>query len=237
MLFAVLDDELPILRRVIGSLETISDNNTVIESFTDPSELLLIFPKKKYDACFLDIDMPEMDGFELSELLYRYDNNVRIIFVTGKNDLVFHAFRYHAIGFVRKCNLENELKFAYDTLNKEIDAESAAISVTELRKNGGKEHYIRIRDIQYLESNNHNVLIHLIDGKTVATRNTLSYYMEQPLFKDFIQINSGTIVNAAVIRLINDKIILPDETELFISRRKIQPVREAYAKARRRLLI
>lgn len=88
-----------------------------------------------------------------------------------------------------------------------------------------------------MESNNHNVLIHTKDEKVVTTRNTLAFFMEQHAFKNFIPINSGTIVNAAIIKIDNDKIILPNEAVLYISRRKMQSVREAYAKARRRLLI
>lgn len=237
MLFAVLDDELPVLKRIVNALEKISDKNTVVESFNDPSDLLSSFLTKKYDACFLDIDMPKMNGFDLSDCLFAHKSNARIIFVTGKDDLVFHAFRYHAIGFVRKSNLENELKFAYETLINEIQKESAAISVTELRKNGGKEQLIPIHDIQYLESSNHNVLIHTVDGNVVTTRNTLSFFMKQLACKDFILINSGTIVNAAVIRIDDGKIILPDGMILYISRRKMQSVREAYTMARRRLLI
>lgn len=237
MLLSVLDDELPVLKQVVCLLEKISDNNAVIDSFNTPSDLLSNFSSKKYDACFLDIDMPTMNGFDLSDLLYTHNSNVRIVFVTGKDDLVFHAFGYHAIGFVRKSNLENELKFAYETLANEIQKESAVISVTELRKNGGREQLIPIHDIQYMESNNHNVLIHTKDEKVVTTRNTLAFFMEQPAFKNFIPINSGTIVNAAIIKIDNDKIILPNEAVLYISRRKMQSVREAYAKARRRLLI
>lgn len=237
MIFAVLDDELPVLKKVVSTLEEISDNSAVIEAFSDPSVLLSSFSDQKYDACFLDIDMPAINGFDLSDLLYGYNSNVRIVFVTGKDDLVFHAFRYHAVGFVRKRNLENELKFAYETLKKEIEKETATVLVTELRKNGGKEYLVLVHDIQYLESNNHNILIHMKDGSIITTRNTLSFFMDQSQFKDFIYINSGTIVNTTIIKIDNDKIILPNETVLYVSRRKMQSVREAYAKARRRLLI
>ena len=128
MIFAVLDDELPVLKKVVSTLEEISDNSAVIEAFSDPSVLLSNFSDQKYDACFLDIDIPAMNGFELSNLLYDCNSNVRIVFVTGKDDLVFHAFRYHAVGFVRKRNLENELKFAYETLKRNREGDSNSIS-------------------------------------------------------------------------------------------------------------
>ncbi len=238
MRFAVVDDEPYVLNEISSLLKNLMKNdNIMIDCYQDA----VVFSEQcrliQYDACFLDIDMPIIDGFALSEILRDRNTQLPIIYVTGRDELIVQAFRYHALGFVRKHNLEFEMKFALTTLLYEINKASAVLNVSELRKNGGKEHRIPINQISYIESENHNTHIHRIDGTVITVRKPLSYYSEQAGFEGFTLINSGILVNLKHIQICSDKVILKDGTVLYISRRKLQAVSEAYLKSQRRLLI
>lgn len=238
MRFAVVDDEPCILSQISDLLKNLMSNtNVIVDCYQNSVSFSERYRLVKYDAYFLDIDMPIIDGFELSQKII--DNNIQtpIIYVTGRDELIIHAFRYHALGFVRKHNLESELKFALTTLLQEINKSSAVIRVSELRKNGGKEHCIAIEQISYIESENHNTHIHHMNGTIVTVRKTLSYYTELSGFESFILINSGILVNLKHIKICSDKVVLDDGTVLYISRRKLQAVSEAYLQSQRRLLI
>ncbi len=237
MIFAVVDDEVFFLNQIEKLIKEIAKVDINIECFESSEAFLEQFSKKRYEACFLDIDMPEIDGFELSELLRRKNPDVHIIFITGKEDLVYNAFRYKALGFVRKRNIENDLQFAYDTLISAINSESQFITVTELRKLGGKEHTIPVKNINYIQIYNHNSYIHLLNKDTVVTRNNLSYFCELDELQDFLMIDSGTLVNPKDTILNNHTIILKDGHAFTISRRKLRDVKDKYLKIRRRLLI
>lgn len=238
MRFAVVDDEITHLNLISQILKKmLDDNKCVIDCYQDAVAFLEHYQSISYDALFLDIDMPEIDGFELSKQLIESNNDVPIIYITGRDELIIQSFRYRPIGFVRKHNMESELKFALSTLLQHITQTKVVIQVTELRSYGGKEYKIPIEQISYIESENHNTHIHLINENLVVVRKPLSFYTKNEKFKNFLLINSGVLVNVRHIQMKDDKVILNDNTVLFISRRKIQAVREAYLQSKRRLLI
>lgn len=238
MRFAIVDDDKTIIVQVVELLEKIiKDIKIDVDLFTESSVFLDEYTKKKYTAFLLDIDMPEPNGFKLAEILYDNNSNVPIIYITGRDELIINAFRYKPLGFVRKQNMEYELEFALSTLFEQIKKLKPTITVTELRLNGGKEYIIVVADISYIESHNHNINIHLMNGKIITTRKSLSDYISHEAFKNFILINSGVLVNLDHIKICDNKVILPDGNVLYISRRKAQSVREAYLKSQRRVLI
>lgn len=239
MRFAVVDDEPGILKQIPALIKQFISSDVSIETdcFQNPTEFLETYSERKFDALFLDIDMPTMNGFELAEHLRNQKDDVPIVYITVRDDLIIHAFRYKALGFVRKQYIDNELPFAVSTIMTEIRKSNCMIEVTETRSAGGRSHTISIQQIMYIESIRHNVTIYLTDGRQLAIRSSLTYYTEHEDFEQFVPINSGTIVNLALIELTKDKVRFQNGIELFISRRKIQSVREAYLNYMKKVLI
>jgi DNA-binding response OmpR family regulator len=62
-----------------------NDDNKRIEvcTFNDPMAALSEFKRDFYDLLLVDINMPHMNGFELSERILQIDINVRVCFVTA----------------------------------------------------------------------------------------------------------------------------------------------------------
>lgn len=54
-----------------------------ITSYGSGSQLLLNYQKRKFDVIFLDVSMPEMDGFETAEEIRKSDPDVSIVFCTS----------------------------------------------------------------------------------------------------------------------------------------------------------
>ncbi|MBP1564921.1 MAG: response regulator transcription factor [Oscillospiraceae bacterium] len=238
MRFAIVDDDKMILDQIKRLLEKlVKDVDIKIDIFTESSEFMKNYNQNKYDAFLLDIDMPEPNGFKLAEMLRDNNSDVPIIYVTCRDELVINAFRYKPLGFVRKFNMEYELEFALLTLFEQKKKYEPTIKITELRSNGGKEYVVFVTDISYLESENHNLNFHLVNGEVISTRKALSKYSSHEYFSDFILINSGILVNLNHIRISENKVVLPDGKILYISRRKVRAVREAYLKSQRRVLI
>lgn len=237
---AIVDDEPIFLIQITDLLKNISKEqgfNINIDSFQNTEEFKAQYTENKYDVLFLDIDMPGMNGFELTEMLRTQNDRVHIVFITNRDDLIIHAFRYKVLGFVRKKHLENELPYAVSSIIKEMNLSASTVLITEVRSQGGKTKTVAIDDIFYIEINSHDAHIFLSDGSKLIVRKSLSEFLGMPGFNNFILINSGTIVNLAKAKLDDIKIILPDGTTLFISKRKMKEVREAYLKSLRRILI
>jgi DNA-binding response OmpR family regulator len=78
----IVDDEPDITLPFSVGLE---DNGFVVDAFNDPLLALEDFKeqKKSYDLALLDINMPNMNGYELGKEIKKVDDKVKVCFVTA----------------------------------------------------------------------------------------------------------------------------------------------------------
>ena len=86
----IVDDEVFSRRSIISGLEKAS---IAYVSLENPLEALAMLQRQRFDLVFLDIDMPELDGFTLCQQLRRLPDYARtpVVFVTGLNDFQMRA--------------------------------------------------------------------------------------------------------------------------------------------------
>ena len=77
----VVDDEQPILNIFKSYLE-MTGGHTVLAT-EKGSEALQMIADQKVDCCFLDLNMPDMDGIELSRRIHQHDNTIPMAVMTG----------------------------------------------------------------------------------------------------------------------------------------------------------
>ncbi len=104
----LIDDE----KDALDTLETdlkkyCSEDVDIIGKFSSPGGGLKAIRKLRPELVFLDVRMPEIDGFEILEILK--DIDFHIIFVSGFNEYALKAFRVSAIDFLAKPVGKNEL--------------------------------------------------------------------------------------------------------------------------------
>lgn len=238
MRFAVVDDEPGILKQIPVLIRQFSpDIKIETDTFRSSSEFLNAYTSQKYDALFLDIDMPDMNGFALAEQLRDQNDLVPIVYITARDDLMIQAFRYKALGFVRKQFIENELPYALSTIINELHKDDDLIEITETRSQGGRTYKISANEVMYVESDRHNVTIHMSDKRTITVRSSLSYFAEHESFHHFTAISAGIIVNLSLIDLTEDAVCFSNGEKVYISRRKIPSVRTAYLNYIKKVLI
>ena len=63
-----------------------------VDSFNDPQEALSKFEPGLYDLVILNIEMPQMDGFELYHEIKKKVNNAKVCFLTA-SELYYQEFR------------------------------------------------------------------------------------------------------------------------------------------------
>ena len=126
---AVCDDEAPVLsyltdqiRKEFGKYDLCAE----ADIYTSPVELGKVMQEKPYDAYFLDIDMPKMNGLELARILREQKEEVPLIFVSAKEEYVFQSFEVHPFSFIRKSRFKQDMEKAVCDLSKRFCQENEA---------------------------------------------------------------------------------------------------------------
>jgi two-component system LytT family response regulator len=94
----LVDDEAPALERLRRLLEQ-TDRVRVIGSATEPEEAVEALSADPPDVCFLDIEMPRLNGFEV---LARLPSQPIVIFTTAYNQYALQAFAVNSVDYLLK---------------------------------------------------------------------------------------------------------------------------------------
>ena len=97
----VIDDEIPAINKMVNLLEK-SNKVEILGTFTDPLEALRFLEITTVDTVFLDIEMPQVNGLELSSRIMDLQEKIVVIFVTAYNQYAVEAFELHALDYLMK---------------------------------------------------------------------------------------------------------------------------------------
>lgn len=199
-----------------------------IDIFDNAEALLNRFYEKSADAVLIDIDMPEMDGFEAAALLQKYRKNILIVFVTSYEDKVFQSYEYHPFWFVRKSHM-HDLKIVTKKLLRKIDAEEEERNLTYNLKTDKNVIELDINKLMYIESNRNDIFITDKSGNEIKVRCKISEAEKQLYPLNIIRIQHGILVNCRYISKITSReVILTDGRQFNIGRSKLEYVRKEY---------
>lgn len=115
-----------------------------------------------FDVLFLDIDMPQIHGYEIADKVNKAHRPPVIVFVSGHDDFVYTCFEFKAFWFLRKSKLDksNDLEKAVAAIVKKIDSQNELL---EFHLNNGTDISLKIIDIVYFEVNGNLTEIHKKD--------------------------------------------------------------------------
>jgi len=186
----IIDDE----QHAVDALEKYVDKLTnfyLIASFTNPIEALnSIGSLGEIDLILLDIDMPEINGLELSRT---FNKNTKLIFTTGHSRYGYEAFKADADDFLLKPYSFSEFLISINKLFPISDSRGGQIASKGSFFVKSKEENrtilnIRFEDIIAVESKMNYVMIHTINRKITAymTLSEMSVILcEYPGFQRF----------------------------------------------------
>lgn len=195
---AVCDDERIELDQIAAMIQAYYASDCEIKKYEDAESLLADSRKQVFDVLFLDIDLPGMDGMQLAGQIREYNEYVKIIFVTNKEDCVFRGYKYAAFRFVRKSMLKEELIDALDDLSRCFEAKKEYV----VFKTPNDEITRYIDRIQYLEVRDHELTIKY-DDNIERILGTMRQYDKMLSSKGFIRIHQSFLANYRYIYSIN----------------------------------
>lgn len=202
--------------------------------FLNGAELYAAARRESFDLFFLDIEMPEMNGFELAEKLCMACPLTYLVFVSIHESLVFDAPEYSPLWFVRKGNLEWDV---FKALRKYLQVTSFTRISYRLKEGFGFRE-VFIKDILYIEGSGHNLAIKRTDGSCLRKYGSLKSMEEELEGCSFLRIHKSYLVNQEYIREVGKReVYLTDGTILEMGRDRKNAIREAmsqYDRERRR---
>lgn len=105
---AAVDDELHVLERferMVSSIEELE----LCGLFESGEHFLAYIKEHPLDAVFLDIEMPGLNGLQLSEQIIEIQENMTIVFITAFNQYAIEAFELSALDYIMKPLTEERL--------------------------------------------------------------------------------------------------------------------------------
>lgn len=228
---AICEDKLPHMKYIAERLRTHFMQQEItlsLKCFTD-SHLLLenLAQDNYYDILFLDIEMPELNGIELSHQVRSFDSEVMVIFISSKEELVFQSFEVRPFRFVRKNHLDEELpQLVLDIIREMANRQSSTITIHEDKS--AKVYLFSIKEIHYIEVM--GKLCHVVtDKRNVQLRQRLSDFQEKLADRGFLQPHRSYLVNYRFIFNIGKTaILLDDQTEIPLSRNRVETIKEQF---------
>lgn len=197
----LLDDELPGLTYLKMLCEQLP-NLEVVKAFDNPNNLLKEAPKLEFDICILDIEMPEMNGLQIANLL----NGKPVIFTTAYKDYAAEAFDINALDYIRKPIKIERLKQAIEKAQKHIDGLTIQNQKTYLQLNTNKGKAIlffdKIAYIKTSENDSRDKIVRLFDGEEFILKNiTFNKLTELLPISDFCRINKKEILSIKAVQV------------------------------------
>ena len=231
----IVDDESGAVESLKWEISQFCREISVVEAFTDPQEAVSGINYLKPDCVFLDIEMPQLDGFQLLERLsFR---NFDLIFTTAYDSYALKAFRQDAIDYLLKpidsddlIKAVNKIKAnkASDNLGAEV---KKALEMLDSRKRSkialsfiDKTTFVKVEDILYCKSDGNYTHIFLKGEKKEMLSKKIKEVEAMIGNSNFFRTHNSYLVNLACVREYiksdGQYLVLDDGSSVPVSRSK-----------------
>jgi two-component system LytT family response regulator len=236
----IVDDE-PLARERLRTLLATEPELEVIGECVNGREAVAAIKKQRPDVLFLDIQMPELDGFQtLAQLPQPLP---AVIFVTAFDEHAVKAFEVHALDYLLKPFKPARLRAAVERARAQLAASKPGADDTSRRildlleeragkteylarvavRDRDKVHFVKTAAIDWIEASGNYLVLH-VGKENHVLRETLTSLEGQLSPKEFFRINRSALVNVDRVHHVepafNDEhiVVLTDGTKLTLTR-------------------
>lgn len=210
----LLDDELPGLTYLKMLCEQIPELE-VVKAYDQPMLFLNEVHGLTFDFCILDIEMPDMSGLQIANLL----GNKPVIFATAYKDYAAEAFDLNAVDYLRKPITLERLKQAVQKVSRLFEVAETKVekSFFQWNTNKGKAllFFDKIAYIKTSESDSRDKELWMIDGDVFVLKNITFDHLVDLLPSDhFCRVNKKELISLKVVQVFSHDEIT---TQIFLT--------------------
>lgn len=226
----IVDDE-PLARARIQRLLANISQYTYIEQASNGQEALVQLNKQSPDIVFLDVDMPQMTGLQIAEVINRLPVPPAIIFVTAHPEHALDALQLSAAGYLVKPVTESDLVKVTEQLGRLTRAHIQKHKPQTISYQiGGELKTVELDSVMYVSAEDKYSRV-VFDGGNALIEQSLKQ-LENMYPSYFLRIHRKTLINKSRIASLkkypdnSHKVILTCcDDELEISRREYKTVK------------
>jgi len=235
----IVDDE-PLARERIRRMLQDEKDIAIVGECVGGLEAVEAIERLTPDLVFLDIQMPQMNGFEVLQSI-ELPNVPVIIFVTAFDQYALKAFEFHALDYLLKPFSKDRLRAALNRAREQIEIsqpntvdERLTALLNDLKsenkylerlllKSSGRIYFVKTDEVDWIESAGNYAKLH-VGRETHLLRETMSGLEESLNPENFLRIHRSCIVNIDRVKELHPlfsgdyMVIMHDKRELTLSR-------------------
>jgi DNA-binding LytR/AlgR family response regulator len=221
-----IDDE-PLALRLIARYVQQFPELQLVQTFDDAISGVEYLKQGTTDLLFVDINMPDVSGIELVRSL---EKRPLVIFITAYKNFAFEGFELEALDYILKPieagrfakAIEKAIEYyKYKNAGPEEKTDNSLFVYSEYRMIK-----INLNDIEYIESMEDYIKIHVLNDKTVLTLMPLKKVLEKLPSDKFQRIHRSFVVAVDKIKSIHNRKVQLSDTELPVSESYMDFVRK-----------
>ncbi len=222
---AVIVDDEPLARSNIAVILRQDPEVEIVSECGQGKQAVAEIRKLKPELLFLDVQMPEFDGFDVVEALGK-DLPAAVVFVTAYDEYAVRAFEAGALDYLLKpfdnARFERALARAKERIAQKRIAPRGADRIAI--KDKGQIIFLDVADIDWIEAADYYVCVH-VDKKSYLLRRSMAELEKEFDANFFCRIHRSAIVNLERIRALGlnadgeSEIVLKNGAKLPLSRR------------------
>lgn len=230
-----VDDERPALRDLARLLES-SPEVSDVQTAGSGGDALRALADHRFDAIFLDVRMPDIDGLELASLLDQFASPPALVFVSAYEDGAVGAFQLdlHPLDYLMKpvsrARIAQALHRVVSGRAAHTGNGSADEIVTVEHQRGGATRLVARSSILYVKAEGDYVRIVADDGRFLV-RSPLSEIERRWVECGFVRVHRSYVVNLRRATEIRPElgggatVVLAGGSEVPVARRQVAELR------------
>ena len=232
---AVIADDEPLARRVIRDLLADESDITIVGEARNGIETVAAIRASTPDLLFLDVGMPDLDGFGVLNAI-EAGTQPHTIFVTAYDEFAVRAFEAEALDYLVKPFTDERFRKTLARVRQRLAQGATRGYVERIPVTVGRRtHWIDVASAHWIEADDYCARLHTAKG-TYLARVSLAALERRLDAETFLRVHRGALVNRGSVKcLLRERggaqvLVLVTGSHVPVSERRVRAVREWLAR-------